>query len=133
MGIWQDVQKTLGRTLNAAQQQQATTWISQALTIIGARAKLERTTIDNLDDGILDMVVTEAVANRLKRPDDATQVSVQVDDAQVNRTYKSSSGQIEIRDEWWKLLFPDSGAGSFTVKLAYTPDHHHHGHHHHDW
>ena len=75
--------------------------------------------------------VTEAVANRLKRPDDATEVTVQHDDTQVSRRYESSTGQIEILDQWWALLFPaTAGAGgAFTIPLHYHR--HGSGHHHH--
>jgi YesN/AraC family two-component response regulator len=112
---WRDVQATLGRTLTTLQQQQADKWITQARTIIGARAVREATTLDGLDQDILAMVVTEAVANRMKRPDDATQVQVQVDDAQTTRRYESATGQIEITEDWWDILFPSTSATAFSI------------------
>ncbi len=119
---WHDVQITLGRTLTTPQQQQAEAWIVQARIIIATAAALRATTIDALDQGTLDMVVTEAVASRLKRPDDATQVSVSVDDAQVSRRYESSTGQIEITGAWWDLLFPSTSGRAFTIGTHMTPD-----------
>jgi len=112
---WGDVQATLGRTLTNAQQQQAVAWIAQARTIISARAVREATTLDGLDQDILAMVVTEAVATRMKRPDDATEVQVQVDDAQTTKRYESSTGQIEILDIWWNLLFPGEIQAAFSI------------------
>lgn len=122
MVIWQDVQKTLGRTLTPAQQQQAGVWIEQARLLINNRALRAGTTIEQLDDATVDMVVTEAVADRFRKPDDATQVTIQADDTQVSRRYESSTGQIRIRDEWWDLLLPDLGSDAGSVSLAYTPD-----------
>lgn len=125
-----DVQVTLGRTLTHQQHAQAAKWIGQASAIIAARATQQGLTLADLDQQLLDLVVTEAVANRLKRPDDATQVTVQHDDTQVSRRYESSTGQIEILDEWWALLFPaTAGAGgAFSITPAYQPDHHRHLH-----
>lgn len=126
-----DVQVTLGRTLTSQQHAQAAMWIGQATALIAARATLHGLALSELDPDILDMVITEAVANRLKRPDDATEVTVQHDDTQVSRRYESSTGQIEILDQWWALLFPaTAGAGgAFTIPLHYHR--HGSGHHHH--
>lgn len=113
------VETTLGRSLSDAEQAQAGLWISQALTIISSR--LGDTTL--LDQDVLAMVVTEAVANRIKRPDSATQISVSVDDGQVSRTYESSTGGIEILPEWWELLSPASAGAAFSVTPYYVaPD-----------
>jgi len=110
-----DVQTTLGRIFTDLQRSQAEAWILQAETIIGARAVREGTTLNALDQGILAMVVTEAVAARVKRPDDATQVQVQVDDAQTTRRYESATGQIEIIEVWWDMLFPAVAGDAFSV------------------
>jgi hypothetical protein len=120
------VQVSMGRTLTTAESAQATLWISDALVLIGARATREHTDISSVDQGVLDMVVREAVAARIKKPDDATQVSVSVDDGQMSRTYKSATGQIEIRDEWWELLFPSGAGEAFSVPLSYRPPRRHH-------
>ena len=119
MVTWSDVQATMGRPLTSAEIYQSTLWIGQARSIIGARLG----SLEALDQGILDMIVTEAVANRLKRPDSATQVSVSVDDGQVSRTYESSTGQIEILPQWWALLSPTTTTGAFSVRPHYeVPD-----------
>jgi hypothetical protein len=128
MVTWQEVEQTLGRTLTNPQRQQAAMWIGQALTIIEARAVRENTTAAALDQHVLDMVVTEAVADRFRYPDDATQITVQVDDGQVSRRYESATGQIRIRDEWWNMLFPTNTGGAFTIRL--DRPHRHPGSHH---
>lgn len=96
-------------------------WIDDARLLIESRLGDP----DLLDQAKLAYVIREAVVAQVRRPDDATQVAVSVDDGSVSRTYRSSSGRVEIRDEWWSLLDPDGGesgkafgidtAGSSTV------------------
>lgn len=77
-------------------------WIADALMWINERAdRLEVTTVDQ---GRLDYVVREAVKAHALRPDNATQVTVSVDDASTSKTYRSSTGRVSILDEWWALL-----------------------------
>ena len=78
-------------------------WISDALMLIDAR-KAEMGVTGALDPARLDYVVREAVTAQVRRPDDATQVSVSVDDGNVSRTFRSGTGRVSIRDEWWALL-----------------------------
>ena len=122
---WRDVQATLGRTFTQPQQVQADAWIKQARILIGSRATQIGKTLDDLDQDTLDMVVTEAVAARAKRPDDATEVSIKVDDGETTRRYESSTGQIEITAAWWDLLFPRAAQNLFTITPVYEPDQHH--------
>ena len=125
---WFEVQTTVGRTLTTQEQQQAELWIGQARTIISrgpdGRSPMD---LDSLDQQVLDMVVTEAVADRVKHPDDATQVDVSVDDGRVSRRYESGSGQIRIRDEWWAMLEPDPkrSSGAFTIRSVPAPNYRH--------
>lgn len=120
-----DVQTSVGRPLTDAEQGQAWMWIGDARTII-THGPDGRSTIDlaTLDESTLDMVVREAVANRIKRPDSATQVSVSVDDGQVSRTYESGTGQIEILPWMWSILMPAASGGAFTIGTAYPRGHH---------
>lgn len=99
-------------------------WIDDARMLISARLvgtlAGQVATLDDLDQAKLDYVVREAVVAQVRRPDDATQVAVSVDDGSVSRTYRSSSGRVEIRDEWWALLSPhpeDTGK-AFSVDTA---------------
>lgn len=76
-----------------------------------------------LDQATLDDVVTLAVAAHARRPDDAVQTDVQVDDGRVSRRYTTSSGQVTIRDEWWARLSPEgTSSGAFSVRPSFTPD-----------
>lgn len=90
-------------------------WITDALMLINARkARLDVT--DELEPVALDYVVREAVVAQARRPDDATQVSVSIDDGNIARTYTSGSGRVTILDEWWALLgLADPNAGAFSV------------------
>ena len=78
-------------------------WIADALMLIEARLGDPA----DLDEAKLDYVVREAVVAHIRHPDDATQVSVSVDDASSSRTYRSGKGRVTIIDEWWHLLSPE--------------------------
>lgn len=87
-------------------------WIADALFLIGRR--LGDVTL--LDQPTLDYVVRQAVAAHVRKPDDATQVAVTVDDGSVSRTYSSSRGRVEIIDDWWNLLAPaDTTGKAFSI------------------
>lgn len=99
-------------------------WISDALMLISARLVGTGTdqveSLDDLDQPTLDYVVREAVVAQVRRPDDATQVEVKVDDGSTAKTYKTSAGRVTIRDEWWDLLSPtESTSGAFSIRIGY--------------
>lgn len=107
----------------SAQAEQWDMWISDAEMLIEAR-RLEVNPTLVIDAAKLDYVVREAVVAQAKHPDDATQVSVSIDDASTQRTYRSGSGRVGIRDEWWTLLglvVKSSGAFSFRPSLDCGP------------
>lgn len=89
-------------------------WITDALMLISAR--LGDTTL--LDQTHLDYVIRQAVAAHVRKPDDATQVAISVDDGSLSKTYKSSRGRVEILDEWWALLSPntESARAAFSIR-----------------
>ncbi len=94
-------------------------WISDALMLVEAR-KVALEIVTALDAAKLDYVVREAVVTHVRRPDNATQVTVSVNDASTSRTYRSSSGRIEILDEWWTLLgLTSASTGIFSVDTSY--------------
>lgn len=112
-----DIAVELGRTVpDGASQEYAQweRWIADALFLIRKRPSL---VFEDLDPETVDYVVRQAVAAHVKRPDDATQVTIAVDDANSSRTYRTSKGRVEILDEWWALLSPpDSTTGrAFSV------------------
>lgn len=107
----------LGRTApesSSAEYAQWEQWIADAIYLIRKRPGI---VFDDLDSADVDYVVRQAVAAHARRPDDATQVAVSVDDGQVSKTYRSARGRIEILDEWWALLLPPTTNGrAFSVR-----------------
>lgn len=86
-------------------------WIDDALMLIQTRVDAIDPT-PTVDQAKLDYVVRQAVVAQVRRPDDATQVTISVDDATTSKTYRSGSGRVAILDEWWELLglIGDGGA-----------------------
>lgn len=104
----------LGRaTYTETEEAQWELWISDALLLIKARLGDP----DELDEAKLDYVVREAVVAHVRNPDNATQVTVSVDDASSSRSYRSSKGRVTILDEWWALLAPERTGGIFAVDM----------------
>lgn len=102
----------LGRASHSATEaEQWAMWIADALMLIEARLGDP----DELDQAKLDYVVREAVVAHVRHPDDATQVSVSIDDGTSSKTYKSSRGRVAIIDEWWNLLSPEDSLVAFTI------------------
>ena len=96
-------------------EQQWEMWIDDAEMLIEAR----RTTLgaEVPDEAKLDYVIRQAVVAHIKRPDDATQVTIAVDDGSSSRSYQSSKGRIEILDEWWALLGLVESSGAFSIDM----------------
>jgi hypothetical protein len=102
-------------------------WIADALMLVQVRVD-SIDPVPTVDQARLDYVIREAVVAQVRRPDDARQVTVAVDDASTSRTYTSSRGRVSITDDWWALLglVPTSGGafdldtvGSSTVHLPW--------------
>ena len=108
----------LGRasTLTNDEAQQWSMWIDDARLLIEARLG----GLDELDQAKLDYVVREAVIAHIRHPDDATQVSVTLDDGSTSRTYRSARGRVSILDEWWDLLSPEESLSVFTIDTVGT-------------
>lgn len=88
-------------------------WISDAdMLIESRRVKLGA---DPIDEAKVDYVVREAVVAQVKKPDDATQVTVSVDDGQTSKSYRSGKGRVTILDEWWTLLGLTDPDGAFSI------------------
>ena len=112
-----DVATSLGRSLSTAEEAQVAQWIGWAESTIQRRLG----DLAQLDPDTLNMVIVEAVSRRLRMPEPVTQVSVSVDDANVNKTYSKATGLIDILPEWWAALgWVESGA--FTVTPYGAPD-----------
>ena len=90
-------------------------WIADAEMLIEAR-RIELG-VDPLSNAKLDYVVREAVVAHIKKPDDATQVTVSVDDGSMSKSYQSSKGRVTIADEWWALLGLTDPSGAFSIDM----------------
>lgn len=93
-------------------------WIEDAGMLIDARAELLDMESADIGQAKFDYVVREAVVAHVKKPDDATQVTVQVDDGMTSKSYKSSKGRVVILDEWWALLgLVKQNDGAFGIDM----------------
>lgn len=97
-------------------EQQWQMWIDDAAMLIDVRAA--ELNVSDVDQAKVDYVVREAVVAHVKRPDDATQVTVSVDDGSSSKTYRSGKGRVTILDEWWSLLGLTPSSGAFSVDTA---------------
>lgn len=112
-----NVSIALGRPYEDAEFEQWSMWIDDAVMLIDARKTALEIT-DPLDEAKLDYVVREAVVAHIRRPDNATQVTISVQDASTSKTYRSGRGRVEIIDEWWSLLgLTAPTGGAFTVDV----------------
>lgn len=100
-------------------EQQWNLWIDDALMLIDLRVQ-SLGLVEPIDEAKLDYVVREAVVSHIRKPDDATQVTVSVDDASSSRTYRSGKGRVSILDEWWVLLGLVESSGAFAFDMAGT-------------
>lgn len=109
---YQDVGKTLGRPiLDTDECAQITLWISDAELVIKNRLG----DLAQLDQDNLKYVVREAVALKVKNPDGLQ--NERIDDYSYGRTDEASTGDIFIRDSWWRMLDADAaGDGAFTIR-----------------
>lgn len=95
-------------------------WIDDALMHVQVRVD-SFDPVPDVDQARLDYVIREAVVAQVRRPDDATQVTISVDDASTSKTYSSSRGRVEISDDWWVLLgLATATGGVFDVDTVAT-------------
>ena len=94
-------------------------WIDDAEMLIDNR-KTQLGITDAIDMAKVDYVVREAVVAHIKRPEDATQVTISVDDGSSSKTYKSGKGRVTIIDEWWTLLGLTNPSGAFSIDMVGT-------------
>jgi hypothetical protein len=88
-------------------------WISDAKMLIEAR-RVELAA-DELDRKKVDYVVRKAVVAHAGNPENATTVTIAVDDGSTSRRYESGQGRVSV-DGWWGFLGLDEGTdGAFTI------------------
>jgi len=99
-------------------------WITDAGMLIETR-RLAADPVPVIDEAKLVYVVREAVVAQVKKPDDATQVTISVDDASSSRTYQSGKGRVTILDEWWALLgLTQTNGGAYSFDTVGTASRH---------
>lgn len=77
-----------------------------------------------IDEAKLDYVIRQAVVAHIRKPDDATQVTISVDDGSTSRSYQSGKGRVTITDEWWTLLELTTQSGVFAIDTVGTGSRH---------
>jgi hypothetical protein len=93
-------------------------WIDDAGMLIETR-RAQLGVTEALDQAKVDYVVREAVVAHIKKPDDATQVVISIDDGSSSRTYQSGKGRVSILAEWWTLLgLTESNGGAYSFDMA---------------
>lgn len=99
---------------NSTTEKQWKMWVADADMLIEQRRAALNAAVP--DEAKLDYVIREAVVAQVKRPDDATQVTVSADDGSSSKTYRSGKGRVTILDEWWAIL------GLLDPRSAYSID-----------
>lgn len=103
--------------------QQWEQWVEDATMLITDRAT--RMKLQAPDEAHTNYVVRQAVVAHIKKPDDATQVTISVDDGSSSRTYQSSKGRVTIADEWWDFLgLVASTGGAFSIDTVASDSRH---------
>lgn len=97
--------------------QQWAMWIQDAEMLIDTR-RTQLAVTDPLDEAKVDYVVRESVVAHIKKPDDATQVTIAVDDGSSSKVYRSGKGRVTILDEWWTLLGLTDSKGAFSIDMT---------------
>lgn len=98
--------------------QQWQMWIADAEMLIANRATQLSVDLGTIDQAKIDYVVRESVVAHIKKPDDATQVTISVDDGSSSKSYRSGKGRVTILDEWWLLLGLTDPDGAFSIDMA---------------
>lgn len=112
----------LGRTApeyGSITEQQWNLWVSDAEMLIEARRD-RLGFVGPIDEAKIDYVVREAVVQHIKKPDDATRVTIAVDDGSSSREYQSGRGRVVISDEWWNLLGLVDSKRAYMINTAPT-------------
>ena len=88
--------------------QQWQMWLDDAEMLIESRRV--QLGVADVDQAKLDYVLREAVVAHIKRPDDATQVTIAVDDGSSSRSYNTCKGRLTILDLGGRLALNNAEA-----------------------
>lgn len=120
---WQSIATELGRSpsdVSDVQRSQWAQWVTDGYDQVATRARRLGVPFEALDAATVDRVVRLAVAGHVRRPDNATEVTVSVDDGQTSRRYASGAGQVTVSDQGWADLgLTERVGGAFSVDPAY--------------
>lgn len=98
-------------------EQQWLLWIDDANMLIDLR--IEKMGAAEPGEAKRDYVVRESVVAHIRKPDDATDVTISVDDASSTRRYQSGKGRVSILDEWWDMLgLAEVNEGAFSYDMV---------------
>ena len=119
-----DVATSLGRSLTAPEQAQATQWIADAYMLIQARFG---DTYPGLALTMVDYVVRESVAGRFRSgaAGGASSITVAVDDGNVTRRFENGTGDRAdswLIDGWVDLLAPARESVAFSTRPSFETD-----------
>lgn len=105
---------------STAEAEQWGLWIAEATMLIAARVEYLGY-VGTIPEERSDYVIRHAVVDHVRRPDNATQVTVSVTDATTSRTYRSGTGRVTISDADWTLLgLANQAGGAYAVDTT-TP------------
>ena len=110
-----DVATAIGRPISDSTESAQVQWWLDAVEL---QVKARLGDISLLDQPTLRFVEVEAVAARMTNPNGFQ--SETIDD--YTYRYGNETRQVVIRDEWWRLLDPDSGSGAFSARPYFVAD-----------
>lgn len=88
-------------------------WIADAEMLINDR-RVELG-FEPIESAKIDYVVRESVVAHVRKPDDATTVTIAVDDGSSTRRYESGKGRVSV-DDWWDYLgLGETTDGAFSI------------------
>ena len=115
VATYEDVAIAIGRPISdSTEQAQVGYWLNSVELQVRARLG----DVAALDQDILKYVETEAVAAKMQNPNGYQ--SETIDD--YTYRYGNETRRVQILDEWWQMLDPDSGAASASVRPGFEPD-----------
>jgi len=115
VATFEDVAVALGRPISdAAEIAQVGYWLTGVE--IQVKARLGDLTL--LDQDVLKYVEVEAVSAKMLNPNGYQ--SETVDD--YTYRFGSESRRVTILDEWWNLLSPTTGSGTYSIRPYFEPD-----------
>ena len=108
-----DVGVHLGRPLDPSEHDRLMLWIGWLEADIDRRLPAPAV----VDPVTAQRAIVESIATYMDNPTAASQVSIQVDDGGVTKSYKKSAGRVQILPEFWADLGwsdQETGASSIT-------------------